>query len=129
MLPALRSIPFLLLGLAALGAAPARAQAPAASFALIVGSNAPGPGQQRLRYAEQDAAAMAAMLRDVGGYPAANVVTALGPDRAQLASAVATLRERLQQHAARGEQAQLLFYYSGHARADALTLGREELPL
>jgi len=129
MLPALRSVPFLLLGLAAFSATPAHAQAPAASFALIVGSNAPGPGQQRLRYAEQDAAAMATMLRDVGGYPATNVVTALGPDRAQLTSAVATLRERLQQHAARGEQAQLLFYYSGHARADALTLGREELPL
>ena len=85
MLPALRSVPLLLLGLAAFNASPARAQAPAASFALIVGSNAPGPGQQRLRYAEQDAAAMAAMLRDVGGYPATNVVTEVDPDRAQLA--------------------------------------------
>src|SRR6187549_830211 len=133
MLPALRSIPFILLGLAASGA-PRSAQAAAAapvtaSFALIVGSNAPGPGQQELRYAERDAAAMTAVLRDVGGYPTANVVTALRPDRAGLLAAVASLRERVRQHADRGQQAQLLFYYSGHARADAITLGREEIPL
>src|SRR5206468_167163 len=93
---------------------------PAASFALIVGSNAPGPGQQELRYAEQDAAAMTAVLREVGGYPAANVVTALRPDRAGLLTAIGALRERVQSHTGRGEQAQLLFYYSGHARADAI---------
>ncbi len=131
MLPALRCIPFLVFGVVAFGGpGPARAQAtPAASFALIVGSNAPGPGQQELRYAEQDAAAMTAVLREVGGYPAANVVTVLRPDRAGLLAAIASLRERVQRHTARGEQAQLLFYYSGHARADALTLGREEIPL
>ncbi|MFL5305844.1 MAG: caspase domain-containing protein [Polyangia bacterium] len=103
--------------------------APAASFALIIGSNAPGPGQQELRYAERDAAEMTAVLREVGRYPAANVVTAIRPDRAGLLAVIAALRDRLQQHTARGEQAQLLFYYSGHARADALTLGREEVPL
>jgi len=137
MFPAFVRALSLTLGVVALGAAPARAQAPApapapapaASFALVVGSNAPGPGQQELRYAEHDAAAMGAVLRDVGRYPAANVVTVLRPDRAGLTAAVATLRERLQPYAARGEQAQLLFYYSGHARADAITLGREEIPL
>lgn len=132
MLPALRSLAFLISGFVALEALPARAQAPAAptaSFALIVGSNAPGPGQQQLRYAEQDAAALAAVLRDVGGYPAANVVIALRPDRAGLQAAVTALRERLRRQTAHGEQAQVLFYYSGHARADALTLGREEFPL
>ena len=72
---------------------------------------------------------MTAVLREVGGYPAANVVTALRPDRAGLLAAIASLRERVQRHTARGEQAQLLFYYSGHARADAITLGREEVPL
>jgi hypothetical protein len=107
----------------------AAAPAPAASFALIVGSNAAGPGQQELRYAERDAAEMAAVLRDVGRTPAANVVTVLRPERAALFAAIATLRERLQQLAVRGEQAQLVFYYSGHARADAITLGREDVPL
>jgi hypothetical protein len=122
-----------LLGAVAFAGSPAlvdaAAPAPVASFALVVGSNAPGPGQQELRYAEHDAAEMAAVLRDVGSYPVANVVVALRPDRAALLAAVASVRERLQQETARGAQAQLLFYYSGHARADALTLGREEVPL
>jgi hypothetical protein len=70
-----------------------------------------------------------AALRDVGGYPADNVITALGPDRAGLLAAFATLRDRLQRQTSRGEQARLVFYYSGHARADAITLGRDEIPL
>jgi hypothetical protein len=51
MLPSLRGIPVFALGAVALGATPARAQAPSAppaSFALVVGSNRPGPGQQEL---------------------------------------------------------------------------------
>jgi hypothetical protein len=130
--PALRLVPSFVLAAVVLGGGPARAQspaAPAASFALLVGSNAPGPGQQELRYAERDAAEMTAVLRDVGRYPDANVVGLLRPDRVRLIAAIASLREKLQPYAARGEQTQLLFYYSGHARADAITLGREELPL
>jgi hypothetical protein len=120
----------LMLAVVALAPAAARAQAaPAASFALVVGSNAAGAGQQELRYAEHDALEMATVLREVGRYPAGNVVTVLRPDRAGLFAVMAALRERLQQVAARGEQAQLLFYYSGHARADAIALGREDVPL
>src|SRR6476660_4483185 len=82
-----------LLGAVAFAASPPAdlGPAPPASFALIVGSNAPGPGQQELRYAERDAAEMTAVLRDVGGYPAANVVMALHPDRAGLRAAAAAL--------------------------------------
>jgi len=131
--PPLSSWP-LVVGIVALGASTARAEtaraaAPPASFALVIGSNAAGPGQQELRYAEHDAAEMAAVLREVGQYPAANVVTVLRPDRARMAAAIGAMRERLQQRAARGEQAQLLVYYSGHARADAITLGPDEVPL
>jgi hypothetical protein len=135
MSPAASVLPLLVLGVVALAPRTAPAQAgpapaaPPASFAVVVGSNAAGPGQQELRYAEHDALEMAAVLRDVGRYPAANVVTVLHPDRAGLFAVLASLRERLQRYAARGEQAQLLFYYSGHARADAIALGREDVPL
>ncbi len=129
-----RSLAFLL-GAAALALALPRAaradqpEAPPTSYALIVGSNAAGPGQQELRYAERDATALAAVLREAGRYPGEHLAVALHPGRAELMAALASLRERLQERAARGEQAQLIFYYSGHARADAITLGREELPL
>jgi hypothetical protein len=127
----------LLLEVAALALAlalprPARAdqpEAPASSYALIVGSNAAGPGQQELRYAERDATALAAVLQEAGHYPGDHLVVALHPGRAELLAALASLAQRLQERAARGEQAQLIFYYSGHARADAITLGHEELPL
>jgi hypothetical protein len=107
----------------------AEASAPVPSYALIVGSNAAGPGQQQLRYAERDAIAMAAVLREAGHYPDGHLVVALHPGRAELMADLASLRARLGEAAARGEQAQLIFYYSGHARADAITLGQEELPL
>jgi hypothetical protein len=100
-----------------------------AAYALVVGSNAAGEGQQELRYAERDARAVAAVLRDVGAYPADNLFLVLRPTRGRLLAAVAALRERLSEHARRGEQTQVFFYYSGHARAHALTIGREELAL
>jgi hypothetical protein len=132
MLLALRSVTLVALGVVAVDLPSAQAEAPgapAASYALVVGSNAAGSGQQELRYAEQDATAMSAVLREVGRYPAENVFLTLHPGRAELLATIAVLRDRLSRYAARGEQAQLLFYYSGHARADAITLGREELPL
>jgi len=46
-----------------------------------------------------------------------------------LLAALASLRERLRAHEQRGEQTQLFFYYSGHSRSHALTLGREEMSL
>lgn len=36
---------------------------------------------------------------------------------------------KLHAHRARGEQAVLVFYYSGHAKANAFHLGAEELPI
>jgi hypothetical protein len=117
-----------------LGAAPAPVRADEAAaaetaYALIIGSNAAGDGQQELRYAEHDAQAVADLLRDVGGYPAKNLFIALHPDRGRLLATVATLREQLRDHQRRGEQTRVFLYYSGHARANALTIGREEIPL
>ena len=121
------------LGIIGLPVRPARAQsvaAPIASFALIVGSNAPGPGQQELRYAEQDAAAMTAVLRDVGGYPAANVVTALRPDRAVLLAAVAVAARAAAAAYRRGASRRSCSSTIRATRAPTRSRsGREELPL
>lgn len=100
-----------------------------AAYALVVGSNTGGEGQQELRYAEQDAQAVAEVLREVGAYPAQNLFVVLHPTRSRLLAAVGALRERLREHARRGEQTQVFFYYSGHARAHALTIGLEEVAL
>jgi uncharacterized caspase-like protein len=99
------------------------------TYALLVGKNPGGPGQKDLRFAEQDARRMADVLRELGRVPAERIEVLLGPDRGQLLAALRALGEKLAAHRARGEQAQVVFYYSGHARATAIHLGEEELAL
>jgi hypothetical protein len=99
------------------------------TYALLVGKNPGGPGQQDLRYAEQDARRMAELLRELGRVPADRIELLLGPDRAGVLAALRELGTKLAVHRSRGEQAQVVFYYSGHARATAIHLGDEELAL
>jgi len=119
-------------GLAALAAAgTARAQ-PAtgiAVHALVVGSNAGGPGQTPLHFAEDDAARVAAMLRELGGYPADAVDVVVHPTPAVLRDHLGQLATRVAADRAAGRQARVLFYYSGHARSTAIDLGPDELAL
>jgi len=128
------------LGLAALSTAPAHAAAtdeapsPAAhaaptAYALVVGSNRPGPGQAPLKYALDDAGRMADVLRQVGGVSHDRVLRLHDPDAAELSEALAGFEPVLAAHAARGEQTVFVFYYSGHARAQALDLGPDAVDL
>jgi caspase domain-containing protein len=120
-------------GCAALFAAgAARAQAPesgVATYALVVGSNAGGPGQVALHYAEDDARRVAATLIELGGYRADAVDVVVHPTPAVLRDHLATITARIAADRAAGRQARMLFYYSGHARSTALDLGPEELML
>ena len=90
------------------------------AYALVVGSNPGGPGQEPLAFAERDAQRMAEVLTELGHYPAARVDLLQAPSRAQLAGALRRLRQRLSVHDARGEQSVVFFYYSGHAQSQAL---------
>ena len=107
----------------------ARAAGDAAAHALVVGSNAGGRGQAELRFAERDARRMAEVLRELGGFPAEQVDLVLGPSRSQLDRALDRLARRVAGDVAAGRTPRVVFYYSGHARATALNLGAEELPL
>ncbi|MDB4984883.1 MAG: peptidase caspase catalytic subunit p20 [Myxococcaceae bacterium] len=110
---------------------PARAGADAGlhSYALVVGSNRGGDGQGKLSYAKQDAERMVALLRELGRTPPGNIELLAEPTAEVVERALSRLRAKLVLHAEAGERAQVLFYYSGHARAHALSLGSEELPL
>jgi hypothetical protein len=120
-------LPVLLL--AWLAAARSDAQSAPHSYALVIGSNRGGSGQGTLTFAQRDAERMAELLTELGRTPRAHIARLNDPSASQVEQALARLRERLEAHAAAGEQAQLLFYYSGHARAQALSLGDEELSL
>lgn len=106
--------------------------APAArpiSYALIVGSNAGGPGQQKLRYAQTDAQRVAEVLTTLGGYDPERVTRLLQPSSSELFGALEQLGATLQAHAQAGEATRFFFYYSGHARADALNVGEDRIAL
>jgi hypothetical protein len=100
-----------------------------ASYALVVGSNLPGPGQAELRYAEDDARRVAATLIEIGGYAPGAVDVLVRPSPDALRQRLDRLTRRVTADTAAGKQARLLFYYSGHARSTAIDLGPAALPL
>lgn len=101
----------------------------AVSYALVVGSNAPGPGQEALAFAEDDAREVAAVLHELGGYAAERVRLVLQPTPRALLAAVAAMEQQVAAEVAAGQKVRVFFYYSGHAKASGLSLGAEELPL
>ena len=108
---------------------PSHSQEPSHSYALLVGSNRGGEGQQTLSFAERDAERVAQLLRELGRTPRSNIELLRQPTPAKLTAALSRLETKLAGHAERGERARVLFYYSGHARAGGLSLGTAELPL
>jgi uncharacterized caspase-like protein len=100
-----------------------------ATYAIVVGSNAGGPGQTDLRYAEDDARRMGALLVELGGYKSDQVDVVVHPTPDQLRARINALADKLNADLVAGRQSRVFFYYSGHARASALDLGSEELLL
>lgn len=99
------------------------------AYALVVGSNPGGVGQDTLRFAENDASRMRQVLTEIGAYPPENVKLLLRPSAADVRDALDALKAKLDADHARGEDATLFFYYSGHARANAMNLGDGALEL
>src|SRR5438067_8789135 len=86
-----------------------------ATYALVVGSNAGGPGQLELRYAEDDARRVGALLEELGGYAHDSVDVVLHPTPDALRAGLDKLRARVAADISAGRQARVFFYYSGHA--------------
>jgi hypothetical protein len=99
------------------------------TYALLIGSNVGGAGQAPLHFAEDDARRMADVLRELGHYADADVRVLLHPDAAHAVGAIDELSAKVRANAAAGEQSEVVFYYSGHARSNAVSLGGEEIPL
>jgi hypothetical protein len=108
-------------------AGPAVAEPGVSTYALVIGSNAAGPGQTELRYAEDDARRVGALLRELGNETGPEVVVHPTPD--QLRARLAELERRVAADRAAGRRVRVFFYYSGHARAAALDLGPASMPL
>jgi hypothetical protein len=72
---------------------------------------------------------MAQVLIELGHYAGEHTRVLRSPTRDAVLATLDRLATELRADAERGEQTQFLFYYSGHARANALQLGAEELLL
>jgi hypothetical protein len=97
-------------------AAPPKAPA-VQRMAVVVGANEAAPGRKRLRYSHSDAAAVAQVLTQLGGFAASDVTLLLDPDPALVVRALET---QLARAAATRGPSLIFFYYSGHADTQAL---------
>src|SRR3954470_1920332 len=90
---------------AALAALVAAAPAGAAQrFAVIAGNDEGSQGRARLWYAQKDADRMSVALRELGDFPAANVVLLEGKDADAVRNAIASLDQKVLQAKAGGER-------------------------
>ena len=97
-------------------------------FAVVVGADRGAHGSATLRYAERDAAKVADLLREVGGMPAERIHLLRGVDADTVRTRLMEIEAEI---SARSEESStlLLFFYSGHANAEALELGDSRLPM
>ena len=122
----MRALLVLLLWLSSLAIARADVQ----RFALIIGNNVGHREDTDLAYAESDARKVHAVLRELGGFQAHDMLLLLGEDAASVRRALIALNDRVRSAAGEPESETLLFvYYSGHADAGALRLGSERVEL
>ncbi len=96
-------------------------------FAVVVAHDDGGPGTDRLVYPLNDAGKLVGVLTELGGFRGEDVTLLASPTAAQVDAALRGVEARVAEVQARGGQAVLLFYYSGHARGGELLLGDTRL--
>lgn len=103
------------------------AEAAIRRFALLVGNNEGRAGAQQLYFAEQDARKMQGIFLRQGEVLPDDLQIVLGGSRTQVLAALGALKARITQANSAGDDTILTFYYSGHADAESLEIGRSEL--
>jgi caspase domain-containing protein len=101
------------------------AQARTERVAIVVGSNGAPSGRVPLRYAHDDARAVASVLTEVGDYRAEDVHVLLDPSPGRVLDEI----ERAVAHLGAAPESLVLFYYSGHSDSDALYPNGQPLSL
>lgn len=92
----------------------------ATRVAVLVGSNTGWQGERRLRYAENDAHRLGAVLTELGGFAPSDVVILDAPSNQELRAHLASAKKKLAEKT--DQESLFLFYYSGHADEQRLHL-------
>src|SRR5262249_3347027 len=96
-------------------------------LALIIGSNQPGPGRSRLRYATSDARQMSRVLGQLGGLRPTDSLLLLDPSRQAVLEGLATVTFAAGREPRAGRRMEAIVYYSGHSDDQGLLLGKDRL--
>ena len=97
-------------------------------FAVIVSNNQGAASDGPLRYAATDADRVHDVLRDLGGFEPVNTVLLREENADTVKSTLIAINDRIRQRSSLPDtQVMLFFYYSGHADAERLHLGRSFL--
>jgi hypothetical protein len=125
-----RILAILALGLCltwAVSAANESSALPLRRLALFVGSNNGGPGRATLRYAEEDARAMASLMQELGGVSSEDSLVLLAPTSQQLLESFQSMGRRAREAQAGSRRVEFLLYYSGHSDEQGLLVGTGRL--
>ncbi|MCB9684007.1 MAG: hypothetical protein H6738_01360 [Alphaproteobacteria bacterium] len=107
----------------------ALAHAEPTRLAVVLSSDQGRPGEERLEWADSDGERVVDVLTELGGFDAAHVWRVPG---ATVDSATAALGQAVlaaSEARGRGEEIELLVYYTGHAASDGLHLGDEVMSM
>jgi hypothetical protein len=118
----------LLISLALLGLAMPSGAA-TVRIGLVAGNNIGQSSEVPLQYAESDARRMRDLLVELGGFDPDRILLLLGKTKAEMEGALQQVRGRIAEATSRGDQALLLFYFSGHGGQGGLHLGNSALDL
>jgi hypothetical protein len=98
---------------------------PLRRLALFIGSNNGGPERALLRYAENDARAMASLMQELGGVAAEDSIVVLAPTTGNVVGSFRRMRQRAREAQAGSRRVEFLLYYSGHSDEQGLLLGSD----
>jgi hypothetical protein len=108
-----------------LGLARGAAHAEVTRYAVIIGNDTGQGDEAELRYAESDADKVADVLGELGGFAAENVTMLRGKGADAARKALIAVNDRIRAESA---DTMLVVFYSGHADASGLHLGKTTLP-
>jgi len=107
--------------------APLGAQAEAARFAVVVGSNTGAPGRPRLWFAERDAERFRSTLVELGDFAPDHALLLKGVSAQQVRAAMGATEAEMAAARREGEHPLLVFYFSGHAASGGIELGADRI--
>jgi hypothetical protein len=96
-------------------------------FGLFIGANKGGPGRITLRYAQEDARAVKAVLEEMGGVLAEDSTLLIQPGREAFFLEMKDLGRRVMQAKSQFRRVEAIVYYSGHSDEESILLDGERV--